>query len=129
MLDRCYNEKNKSYPDYGLRGITVCDRWRYGEADKPGFQCFIEDMGPCPPEQTLERKDGSGSYEPENCVWASRTVQSRNRRSLRLIDHNGQIHSVGEWAEITGIPYFTLMRRIKLGWSAERALTEPIRKY
>src|ERR1700681_3106229 len=28
MLDRCYNENNKSYRRYGGRGISVCHRWR-----------------------------------------------------------------------------------------------------
>lgn len=28
MLERCYNKKHKSFPDYGGRGITVCDEWK-----------------------------------------------------------------------------------------------------
>lgn len=41
MMSRCYNPANKSYPWYGAKGITVCDRWREG-----GFVNFNTDMEP-----------------------------------------------------------------------------------
>lgn len=40
---------------------------------------------------------------------------------------NGQTHTGKEWAAITGIPYHTIFLRInRLGWTIERALTEPV---
>ena len=39
MLNRCYNEKNVAYKNYGFRGIKVCDKW------KNDFFSFLEDMG------------------------------------------------------------------------------------
>lgn len=125
MLDRCFNPQNKSHPDYGARGVTVCQRWRYGEDDLTGFECFAADMGD-PGGLTLERKDSAGNYEPNNCIWATRTVQGRNRRCVRLIEWNGESLPISVWAERTGINYFTLMRRFKAGWPVERALTEAI---
>lgn len=78
MKSRCLNPDNRNYPGWGGRGITVCQRWQ------DSFQNFLDDMGEKPPGTTLERLDNDGPYEPKNCVWADRTVQSRNRRYTKL---------------------------------------------
>ena len=128
ILDRCLNPKNGDYKNYGARGIKVCDRWLTGEDGITGFACFVADMGECPPGHTVERCDNHSHYTPENCRWATRTVQSRNRRSLRQLDWHGRTQPASVWAEEMGIPYFTLMRRLDRGWPVERALTEPVRR-
>jgi hypothetical protein len=73
MMYRCYKENCKDYPDYGGRGITVCDRWH--DVSK-----FVEDMGLRPEGRySIERTDVNGNYEPGNCVWLQMIYQSRNR--------------------------------------------------
>jgi len=62
------------YPSYGQRGITVCDRWRE-------FENFYSDMGDKPsPKHSIDRKDNSFGYHPENCRWVTRSIQNQNRK-------------------------------------------------
>lgn len=118
---RCLTPTDPKYPDYGGRGITVCERWR------DDFAAFLADMGPRPsPDHSIERKDNDGPYSPENCVWATRTTQGANKRNNRRYTLNGETHHLTEWARRTGLPYFTLRARMRQGWSVERALTEPL---
>lgn len=81
MVQRCHNEDNSAYEDYGERGISVCARWLDTEY---GYDAFVADMGPRPEGFSLDRIDNDGNYEPSNCRWADNVTQSRNRRSTKL---------------------------------------------
>lgn len=128
MHERCTSQKHKSFRDYGARGINVCARWTAGDGDLTGFECFLADMGERPAGLTIERSNNDGPYSPSNCSWASRTIQSRNRRSVRIVEVLGRRQPVSAWAEEVGLPYFTLVQRLNRGWPPARAVMTPVLK-
>jgi hypothetical protein len=117
--ERCDDPSHQLWPIYGARGIKFCDRWRGPD----GFRNFIDDMGMKPgPKYSIERKDTNGNYEKNNCIWATVKQQNRNKRNNRLVTYRGETHCVGEWAEILGLEYRMLFKRLYAGWSFERAV-------
>ena len=119
MIQRCSNEKNPSYADYGGRGIKVCERWKM-------FEHFYADMGDRPPMTSIERSDFNGDYESGNCCWASNFDQARNKRSTRMLSHDGKTQCVTDWAKETGVSVGAIFARIdQCKWSVEKALTTP----
>lgn len=105
MLDRCYNENEYNYYKYGGKGIKVCDRWRHS------FINFYEDMGERPEETTLDRIDSELNYTPDNCRWADKYTQSRNRSNVRrrrerdfmILEHIEMGETVSDISETLGI--------------------------
>lgn len=74
MRRRCSNPACEDWENYGGRGIDVCPQWE-------DFATFLSDMGPRPsPQHTIERVNNERGYSPDNCVWATRAVQNKNRR-------------------------------------------------
>lgn len=123
MLARCKNPNVKNYHLYGGRGITVCDRWK----GPSGFDFFLSDMGPRPHGMSIDRINNDGPYSPENCRWATRIEQNNNRSSNHLIPVNGVMMSVASAERVLGFYPRTLQNRLNMGWSVERATTQPIK--
>lgn len=121
MTRRCRSESDYQYQDYGGRGIRVCDRW----LGVNGFANFLADMGSKPSaKHSLDRfPDKNGGYCPENCRWATRVQQARNRRSNTILECGGESLTLAEWSERTGIKPHTIMARIRRHrWTVKKAL-------
>lgn len=113
MMQRCYDKEDKNFKNYGARGISVCSRWQE-------FKNFKTDMHPRPKGLTVDRIDNDGGYSPENCRWATPTDQALNRRSNRVIEHNGVELPVAEWERRLGLKSGVMHARLKRGFTGEK---------
>lgn len=120
MKNRCYGKRD--YKNYRSRGIVVCDEWKN---DFMAFYSWAMSHGYAD-NLTLDRKDVNGNYCPENCRWATPKEQANNKRNSHYLTHDGETHTIAEWAEIKGINYQTLYSRLTTkGWPVEKELTTP----
>ena len=118
IKSRCNNPKNISYPNYGARGIKVCDKWEHD------FYAFAKDMGEKPHGCSIERIDNEKGYSPDNCRWATRTEQSLNtRRSVKLFVNGEQIIP-SKIARDLGMKLDTIVNRAKRGLSLDKVCSK-----
>lgn len=123
MKDRCENELNKSYKNYGGRGIAVCDEWydfaRFREwAFVSGYKGNL----------LLDRINNDGPYSPDNCRWVTRAISNVNKRQkYRPIVVDGVEGSYAFWAKRLGCdPAIIRVRINTLKWSEKDAVTVPV---
>jgi hypothetical protein len=114
IMYRCYKTEDEHYPNYGGRGITVCERWH-------DPRNFIADMDPKPGDYySIDRIDVNGPYSPDNCRWATPKEQSNNKR--KKIQIGDEAHTATEWCEMQGIPAYYYWNRRRKGLSPSQAL-------
>ena len=120
LRSRCLSNTNRSYPQYGGRGITVCARWN-------SYENFLHDMGRKPsPRHSIDRIDNNGNYEPSNCKWSTKKEQASNRRNSHFVLVNNKKMTVSEFARSMKINPQTLEARLKKGWTVERIMNTPV---
>ena len=91
---RCLNKNDKSFKNYGGRGIRVHPAWI------SDFAQFLDDLPEKPQSNermTIDRIDNEKGYEPGNLRWATYTEQSNNRRSNVWIEVCGQRKTQAQW--------------------------------
>lgn len=120
MMNRCYDPDCAAFPNYGGRGIKVCDRWHnplnYVQELPVGFFKGAH----------LDRIDNDGDYEPSNMRWVTARENHNNRRSCVMITHSGKTQSISQWAREIDMNPATLHTRLTVwNWPIERALTTP----
>lgn len=112
-MNRCHNPNHDMFYNYGERGIVVAEEWR----GKGGFQRFLDHVGKRPSRKhTLDRIDPKRGYEPSNVRWkAKNTVDGRSHHERTAIGPDGLEHtlSLGEWADLLGLIYRSLCRRLQ----------------
>jgi response regulator of citrate/malate metabolism len=115
MIDRCSKPGRKDWKYYGGKGIKVCDRWL------ASYENFIADMGKKPfKEASIDRRDGSKDYCPENCRWASALEQATNQGHIQLIMIDGERITQNEAARRLGMPRVTFQRWLKRGLTIDQ---------
>jgi len=121
MKTRCFNPNYKRYPNWGGRGITVCDRW------KNSSENFLADMGLKPTvKHSLDRINNDADYCPDNCRWATKAEQQNNRRSNRLITIACVTYTIAQWTEKKSYGETVIQSRLKYGWSEYDAVMTPV---
>lgn len=115
MLRRCYDPKHKDYRLYGAKGIYVCDEWKNR---KTGNKAFIEwainngyEAG-----LTIERRDTSQGYCPENCCFVPMKDQAKNTSRNVYIEYHGEVLYASEVARRENVSAEAIRKRIKHGW-------------
>ena len=120
MLHRCNKKDSRDYPDYGGRGIGVCDRWL-------DINNFISDMGDRPKGATIDRIDNEKGYSPDNCRWTTPLIQGNNKRNNKSITVNGaKYSSIAEAARELGVADSTLRHRC--GGVTNKDVADPVQK-
>ena len=121
MKERCYNEKNIKYKDYGGRGIKICEDWL---SDFAKFYDWSVNNG-YNDELTLDRIDFNGNYEPKNCHWATQQEQQNNRRDNVHINVNGKDFTISQLARLIKSKPASVAYRLKHGWSIDDIINKP----
>lgn len=77
IIKRCENKNEDSFKYYGGRGISICREWRESYQI---FETWSISNG-YTKDLTIDRIDVNGNYEPSNCRWTTRFIQSQNQRT------------------------------------------------
>lgn len=120
MKQRCSNPKNKDYPNYGGKGVSVCSEWLRSFVF---FQKWALESG-YSKGLSIDRTNNNGNYCPENCRWVDWFVQANNRSNNHYIEVQGKKTTIAQLSRKTGMSYSTVRTRVNLGWSMERIISE-----
>jgi hypothetical protein len=115
MKQRCLNPNYTTFWRYGGKGITVCKEWL-------NFNNFLSDMGERPSGTSIDRKDGTKGYYPENCRWATKAEQSRNKCNNIFISYDGKTKIITEWSTLIGMKVGVLYSRFHRNCTTEQIL-------
>jgi hypothetical protein len=124
MRKRCYDPKNKRFPDWGGRGITICEEWM---SNRSSFFTWASENG-YKPGLSIDRINNNGNYEPANCRFVSMEEQNSNTRKNVFLTHDGITLTVSQWARKIGVRPKALQHRIGRGWSISRIFSQPFRR-
>lgn len=121
MRERCNNEKNPNYRNYGARGISICDDWLCS------FDVFAEwSIGNGYDDSlSIDRIDVNDNYCPENCRWANNETQANNKRNNVYIYVDSEKMTISQASRKYGITVSTISKRLLSGWDTDKAIHTP----
>tara|TARA_Y100000310_G_scaffold319693_2_gene375272 strand:- start:358 stop:909 length:552 start_codon:yes stop_codon:yes gene_type:complete len=128
LRDRCNNPNSKRYYCYGGRGIKV--EWSdFVEFKKDMFESYLDHVEKYGrKDTTIDRINNNGNYSKENCRWATIVEQQNNTSTNKILTILGESKTATQWANEVGLPSNAVRKRLSRGWSAEDALTKPLKK-
>jgi hypothetical protein len=108
---------------YIERGISVCQKWM------DSFEAFLMDMGRKPtPDHSIDRIDNNKGYSPENCRWATRLQQCRNKEITLYVEFKGERRILRDLSDEFNMDHSVVRGRLRLGWPSERIFSTPVIK-
>lgn len=131
MKARCYVPTNNRYKSYGGKGVVICKRWH-------DFRNFLKDMGESYKEHcdkygerntSIDRINCNDNYTPKNCKWNTLGKQNLNRTNNHLLTYKGETYPIAEWNRIKGFNETLILHRINRGWSVDKIMETPVRKF
>lgn len=112
MTYRCYKEDSKSYKFYGAKGIKVCDEWLN---DPSKFEKWAIENG-YQDDLTIDRIDSNKDYEPSNCRWVSKKLNSQlgGMAGSNYIEVDGVKKSCVEWSSACNVNHNVIGRMVRV---------------
>ena len=132
MHQRCYNPNNEKYPQYGGRGIKICDKWHKGRnpfvefrkwAYKNGYSEYYEINRD--EYISIDRIDVDDDYRPKNCRFAGRNLQAINRQTTVYLRYDNYVFPISIWAKIVNLSHDVIYGRLSNKWTPAETLTIP----
>jgi hypothetical protein len=126
IKQRCRNEKDKQYVDYGGRGIRL--EWvAFSIFKRDMYASYLRHVAKYGETNTsIDRRDNDGPYNKKNCRWATPKQQANNTRTNRRLTYRGVTRTISQWAQIVDAPSATIRARLANSWSVTRTLTTPV---
>lgn len=123
MNSRCRPGRSQDAARYAERGIAVADEW------KTDFPAFLAEIGPRPsPRHSVDRIDNNKGYQPGNVRWATPAEQTRNQERNHLVDHEGTVLTLTDFAALHGVTMSALSVRIHYHHCTPHEALEMIRR-
>ena len=120
-MAKCYNPNHHRYSNYGAKGLTVDDLFRYS------FLNFLNEIGECPEpkaEYSIERIDNALGYLSGNIAWLKIPLQALNKTNNKLVKYNGKELPLSVLCKDLNVNYETVSTRLGRGHSLEESLTQ-----
>lgn len=71
---------------------------------------------------TIERKNVNGPYNKDNCIWITKKLQSRNRRSTIWIETEKGTLTITEAAKLANVSWYCMYNRFIRNCPKEKLL-------